>query len=127
MKISKKTEYGLRAMVYLAKNQNKKALSIREISNNEVMPFEFLGKIFADLEKAKLVKAKLGISGGYFLAKPAGKINVNDIMLALKEDQMLVDCAMCKKNKKCASKNVWNRLKITINKTLKKVTLNQLI
>jgi len=127
MKISKKTEYGLRAMVYLAKNQNRRAFSIREISNDEGVPFDFLGKIFADLERAKLVKAKHGINGGYFLARPAGKINVNDIMLALKEDKMLVNCALCKKNKKCASKNVWNKLKIAINKTLQKVALSQLI
>ena len=61
MKVLKKAEYGLRAMIHLSKNHNKKIISIREISNGEGIPFEFLGKIFLDLEKAKLVKARHGV------------------------------------------------------------------
>ena len=53
MKISKRAEYGLRAMVRLAKNNNKRAISIREISNMEGVPFEFLGKIFFELDVSK--------------------------------------------------------------------------
>ena len=68
MKISKRAEYGLTAMVHLArnasrsdasglaKNKSNKEISIREISNIEGVPFEFLSKIFSELEKVKLVK-----------------------------------------------------------------------
>ena len=53
MKISKKAQYGLRAMVYLAKNSLKdKVCPTREISEKENIPFDYLEKIIVELEKA---------------------------------------------------------------------------
>lgn len=134
MKISKKTEYGLRAMVHLARNlpagrhgKNKKAISIREISNTEGMPFEFLSKIFADLERASLVKAKHGANGGYFLAKPAKKITTADIAAVLEDDLAVVHCTGCPMAGGCRSQNVWEEVKQSINKTMGKTTLADLI
>lgn len=126
MKISKKAEYGLRAMVHLAKNKDKQAVSIREMSNIEGMPFEFLSKIFADLEKAKLVKAKHGANGGYILAGSLGKISAKDIVNIL-EGTSLVNCALCGKAKKCLSKNVWAKVELALQKSLGQITLADLI
>lgn len=125
MKVSKKAEYGLRAMVHLAKN--KKTISIRELSNDEGMPFEFLSKIFADLERAKLVKAKHGANGGYFLAKPAKAITAGNIVETLEGKITPVKCSLCGKANDCASKDVWDKLDMALNKTLRKITLAELI
>ena len=127
MKISKKTEYGLRAMVHLAKNKNNKAISIREISNIEGMPFEFLSKIFADLERAKLVKAKHGANGGYFLAKAADKITPGDVVAVLEENIVKTNCYGCSMAAKCKSKNIWQQVQRAINNTIRKKTLADLI
>jgi Rrf2 family protein len=124
MRISKKAEYGLIAMVHLAKN--KKIISIREISNIEGLPFEFLSKIFSVLEKAKLIKAKHGASGGYVLAKGPKKITVSDIVFLL-EDLNAVNCKFCAKSKKCSTMNVWGKVDGSISKTLKSITLADLI
>ncbi len=126
MKISRKTEYGLRAMVRLAKNKNNKAISIREISNIEGIPFEFLSKIFSDLERAKLVKAKHGANGGYFLAESPNKITAKDIVKTL-EQTTPVQCFLCLKSRKCASKSVWKKIENNINKTLGSIRLSDLI
>jgi len=125
MKISKRAEYGLIAMVHLAKN--KKVISIREISNIENMPFEFLSKIFAKLERVKLVKAKHGANGGYVLAKVSNKISVNDIISALEGNKKTVDCAFCQKKVKCTTKDIWAKLEIALNKTLEQIKLSDLI
>lgn len=125
MKISKRAEYGLMAMTHLAKN--KKVISIREISNIEGMPFEFLSKIFAKLESVKLVKAKHGANGGYVLAKTANKISVNDIISALEGNKKTVDCACCQMKNNCSAKNVWIKVELALNKTLKSITLKNLI
>jgi len=125
MKISKETEYGLRAMVLLAKN--KKVLSIREISNIQKMPYEFLAKIFTKLEKAKLVKVKRGGNGGYCLSKPASKITTADVVAVLEENLAVVHCADCPMEGGCASQNVWEEVKESINKTMNKTTLADLI
>lgn len=126
MRVSKKAEYGLIAMVHLAKNKNKRPISIREISNNEKVPFEFLSKIFAGLEKANLVVAKHGASGGYLLANPSKKITVLDIIKPL-ENMKKNDCAFCSRKTKCPSKNVWDKLNGELIKTLKNITLAELI
>lgn len=119
------------AMAHLAKNsgrlnKNKKAISIREISNLEGLPFEFLSKIFAKLEKAKLVKAKYGANGGYVLAKSPQKISVGDIVFLL-ENTNAANCQFCNKSKKCTAKNVWNKLDLAINRTLKNINLKELV
>ena len=53
MKISKRAQYGLTAMVHLARNEKaksskhcRKAVSVRELSNIEAVPYAFLCKIF---------------------------------------------------------------------------------
>lgn len=128
MKISKKSQYGLRAMIYLAKNKDK-VCSLREISKNEKIPFDYLEKIISKLKKEKLVKAKKGICGGYFLAKKPEKIKVNQIIRALESRSPLVDCLeyFCPLEKKCLAKNFWQRLNKAINLALNSITLANLI
>lgn len=126
MRISKKAEYGLMAMVHLAKNKNKRAISIREISNIEGVPFEFLSKIFATLERANLVTAKHGANGGYYLAKSAGKITAGNIVEILDGKIMPVECSLCRKAGKCASKSVWDKVRNSLSKTLYSIKLSSL-
>lgn len=127
MKISKKAEYGLRAMVHLAKNKNKGAISIREISNIEGVPFEFLSKIFADLERENLVTAKHGANGGYYLSKSANVITAGDIVEILEGKIAPVNCASCGKSKKCLTRNVWVKVENSLTKTLNSITLKSLV
>lgn len=126
MKISKRAEYGLTAMVHLAKNKSNKAVSIRQISNIEGVPFEFLSKIFSSLEKGKLVTARHGANGGYSLAKSPDKIAVADIIKLL-ENIKTVNCQACIRSKKCLAKNVWGKIDRAVNETLEKIKLSALI
>ena len=114
-------------MVLLAKNyKSKELLSLREIAKRELISFDFLEKIVSQLEKAKLVKGKKGAGGGYILTKAPQKITAKDIVEVL-EDTMPVNCALCGKKAKCASKNVWVKVDLAIAKALKSVTLAKLI
>jgi len=128
MKISKKSQYGLRAMVYLAKNSKKKEITpLKEISEKERIPFDFLEKIMGNLEQAGLVKAKKGVQGGYFLAKPAKKITPGDIVLILEEDITLVHCVGCPMAGSCTSEDVWSEAQQSLDNTLNAVSLADLI
>jgi Predicted transcriptional regulator len=65
MKISKKVQYGLRAMAYLAQNsKDNRAVSVREIAIRGKMPNDYLEKVFAKLLKAGLVAAKKACAAG---------------------------------------------------------------
>lgn len=117
----------MRAMVLLAKNyKSKQLLNLKEISKKEMIPFEFLGKVFSELEKAGLVKGKKGVGGGYILSKDPKKISAKDIVGVL-EDTLPVNCALCCKKGKCASKNVWAKVDLALAKTLKSIKLSNLI
>jgi len=125
IKISKKAQYGLRAMVALAKS--RKVISLREVSNVEGIPYTFLEKIITTLEKEGLLKSKKGSLGGYYLSKSAGKITVGQIVNILEGNTAPVNCDLCKRAKKCLSKNVWQKVQISLNNTMNSITLAELI
>lgn len=128
IKISKKAQYGLRAMVFLAKNyKSKKVFSIKTISENEGVSFGFLEKIISQLEKAKLVNGKKGVQGGYALSKSPNRISANDVVSILEENKKPVDCTFCGRKNNCLTKSVWRKIDVAISKTLKAITLANLI
>jgi len=127
MKISKRAQYGLRAMVCLAKKSSKSSpCSLKEISRKEEIPFDFLEKIISDLQCAGLVKAKKGVSGGYFLAKKPENITIGEIVRAL-EDMVPVGCAACQKARTCLSRDVWDKMQDSMDSVLDSTTLADLI
>ena len=123
MKISKKAQYGLRAMVYLAKA--KKTCSLRKISSAEKIPFDFLEKIMSQLEKAGLVKSKKGTGGGYFLARKSNKISAGQIV-SLLEGTKPVNCSCCQRARRCMTKSVWRKVELSLHKALN-INLSELI
>ena len=132
MKISKKAEYGLMAMIFMAKNPvHKKGggiFSLREISAETKISFVFLEKIFSRLEKAGLVKGTKGFRGGYVLAKSSKKISANDIVSLLDgSPEEIVNCLNCSKKGKCSAKTVWAQVELALHKTLSSITLADLI
>jgi len=134
LKFSAKTQYGLRAMVYLAISKNK-VCSLREISRNEKIPFAYLEKIVSRLERARLVKSKKGIQGGYFLAKPPSKIRIGEIIRVLEGKISFVRCIVkdkrypCPKGKEknCLIKPFWEKIQDTLNSALNSIKLIDLI
>lgn len=119
-------------MLFLAKNYNplggaKQVCSTKRISKEEGIPFDFLEKIISKIEKANLVKSKKGVSGGYFLSRSPKKINVKEIMSVLEGSEKTVNCEACIKSGSCSAQNVWQKLDDSFSKTLKSITLAELI
>ncbi len=129
MRISKKSQYGLRSLVCLAKD-NERFLSLRTISEKEKIPFDYLEKIFSRLEKKGLLKSKKGIYGGYALAKNSKKITIGEILEALEGRITLVECMgakTCSRKKSCPTRGVWKKIQDSLQKTINSITLEDLI
>jgi Rrf2 family protein len=95
MRLSKRGEYGLRAMIMLAgpaENGYTAMLQIREISEREQIPAKFLEQILLALKNAGLVHSKMGVGGGYYLARPAREINLGQIVRVLDGPLAPVKC-----------------------------------
>jgi Rrf2 family protein len=87
MRLSKRGEYGLRAMITLAelspKNDSPAMMQIKEISQREQISPKFLEQILLTLKNAGLLHSKMGIGGGYYLARPASEITLGQIFRVL--------------------------------------------
>ena len=128
MRISKKTRYGFKALLYLSLIfSEKRVASLKEISEKQDIPFDFLEKIISVTRKAGLVKAKKGIRGGYLLARPPEKITMAEIVRVLEKSPLLTDCNECKKEKNCLAGKAWKKVQESLSKTLRSITLKNLI
>jgi Rrf2 family protein len=84
MKLSKRGEYGLRAMVNLASQPPTVAVvQIKEIAQHEQIPLKFLEQILLILKNAGLLQSRIGAGGGYALARPADQITLGQIVRVL--------------------------------------------
>lgn len=130
LKISTKSQYGLRAMVYLASSKAK-ICPLSLISEKEGIPFDYLEKIISKLEKAGLLRSKKGVQGGYALNRKPSKIRVGEIVMVLEGEPSIVGCLVgkkfCPRMKKCLTRNVWKKLQEVLVKALNSITLADLI
>jgi Rrf2 family protein len=95
MRLSKRGEYGLRAMIMLATpsaDEHPSVLQIREISQQEQIPAKFLEQILLSLKNAGLLHSKMGVGGGYHLAKPPSEISLGQIVRILDGPLAPVKC-----------------------------------
>ena len=95
MRLSKRGEYGLRAMIMLATpsaDGHPSVMQIREISQHEQIPAKFLEQILLSLKNAGLLHSKMGVGGGYHLAKPPGEISLGQIVRILDGPLAPVKC-----------------------------------
>jgi Rrf2 family protein len=132
--MSTKSQYGLRAMVYLAGVFDEGEVHpLKEIAQKEGISFDYLEKIIAKLEKKGFVKAKRGMYGGYFLNKSPSEIKVGDIIRALEGKTSLVLCAtkqgkrICPREKDCLTKSFWKKIQTSLDSALDSTTLSDLI
>jgi len=84
MRLSKRGEYGLRAMIDLAtwESQNH-VVQVKDIAEREKIPAKFLEQIVLTLKNAGLLHSRMGTGGGYYLAKPATEITLGQIVRIL--------------------------------------------
>lgn len=98
MVISRKVDYGLRAMLYLAGLDEGSICILKDISKNQNILQKFLAKILNQLVKTGLVKSHRGASGGFCLSKPATEITFMEIIEAIEGPFVFNVCLNKKEN-----------------------------
>jgi len=94
MELTKRGDYAVRAMLALARGAGNGLLSARRISNAMDIPVRFLPQVLADLQRAGLVEAAPGRSGGYRLARAADAISLLDVIEAVEGDSRRRTCVL---------------------------------
>jgi Rrf2 family protein len=82
VKLSKRGEYALRALIDLglARELGRPLLQARELAERENIPVKFLEQILGQLKEAGYLGSKRGQRGGYFLRAAADKVMIGDVV-----------------------------------------------
>jgi len=112
---SRRCEYALQAVSYLALQPAGKRTSIKELARKLKIPYYFLAKIFQDLTYKKLLVSQKGPSGGFALSLPADKITLFHIVEAIDGSGFANKCVMgfpkCSGKSPCAVHTHWARMR----------------
>ncbi len=130
MRFSTKTRYGLRAMIDLAIHYKGKPVLIREIAERQKISDKYLEQIMLSLKKAGLVESISGARGGYMLTKNPADIKALAIVEILEGSLAPVPCVdhggICKRESACTARELWLRVKKSVNDTLNSFSLKDL-
>ena len=99
MRISKKSEYALRALVSLARE--RRSWGIQELSDRENIPVKFLEQILLALRHAGVLTSKRGVGGGCTLHRAADEITVGEVIRIFDGPLAPVPCAAERPTEKC--------------------------
>jgi Rrf2 family cysteine metabolism transcriptional repressor len=131
MKLSTRSEYGIRILVALARAEGDRPSPLAGIARAEKLPHAYLEQLVGDLRRAGLVHATRGQSGGYRLARPAEQINLVDAVRALDGPILEMPCGgpqdmeVCSRPQDCSVHEVFERLHASLSDTLAATTLAQ--
>jgi len=129
MKLSTRSRYGLRAMVFIA-SKAAKAVSCELIAESEGVSKRYLDRILNKLRKSGLLRSVKGQGGGYVLSRPADEIRTDQIIAALEGSLCLVECvddpSVCKKANDCRTRKVWSLIASAVNESLRGISLHEL-
>ena len=127
MRIPRRVDYGLRAVIYLAEQQQGRCSSITEISKHQGVPKKFLEKIIQDLVRGGLIRSKRGSAGGYMLARSAETISFCDVIEAI-EGPISVNACLdhalgCDQIPRCTMIGVWSEVQRSVTEVLSRTTI----
>ena len=84
MKLTKRGEYGLKALIDLAAQDDPQAATqIKDIARRQQIPVKFLEQILLTLKNAGVLRSRAGLGGGYYLAKPPAEITLGQVVRLL--------------------------------------------
>ena len=104
MRLSKRGEYALRALIDLgiAHQLGSKLIKVSRLADSEQIPVKFLEQILAQLKRADYLGSLRGKNGGYFLKKPVDKIIIGDIVRLIDGPLAPIPCVSQTAYKRCS-------------------------
>ncbi len=138
LKLSKKADYGLMALQYMAELQNgrpteSRIANTKEIAEEYRIPTELLAKVLQSLAKSGLVASHNGPKGGYLLARHAREITIAQVLEAIEGPLGIMDCSHeseglpCSQQEHCTIRTPLLKLQSSIYQLLSNMTLQDMV
>jgi len=99
--LTKKSKYGLKAVLALAAQEGQQPVLVSDLAEQERIPKKFLEAILLELKRHGLLQSKKGKGGGYFLGRPATEITIGQVIRVLDGPLALIPCVSQTAYMKC--------------------------
>ena len=129
MELTRKGEYAIRGIIYLAQQPPGRVSLISEIAVATEVPQTFLAKIFQSFAKLGLVNSSRGTGGGFLLARPASAITLREVVEAVEGPIVPNRCLLgkpCDRGGVCKVHGVWQEVQTQVVHILDGVTIETL-
>jgi len=129
LRFTKRADYGLMAIHYIAINDGFGAVSAKRIAEEFAIPPELMAKILQRLAKQRLVVSTNGPKGGYALARRPTEITVGQVIRALEGPINIVSCledSECPQMEKCNLRRPVHKIQAAISQVLDTMSLTEL-
>lgn len=130
MKLTTKGRFAVTAMLDLALRHQHGPVTLAGIGARQSISLSYLEQLFGKLRRHALVESVRGPGGGYCLARPAEKIAVAEIILAVDEPLDATQCGgmeNCRDDKRCITHDLWATLNEKLCDYLHSVSLQDLV
>lgn len=129
MKLSTKARYAITAMMELALNENKKPITLADISEYQKISLSYLEQLFAKLRAKGLVRGVRGPGGGYHLAKSAADLSIASIVAAINDEKSKhdVDMVIEHGSEQEILESMWDNLSGKMYAFLEGISLQELV
>lgn len=130
MELTRKGDYAIRGIIYLASQPPNKISLLSEIAMAVDVPQTFLAKIFQQFSKTGIVKSFRGTGGGFLLAGPPENITLLQVVEAVEGPILPNRCVLkpgeCERDSFCTVHPVWLKVQHQVRDILSDVTLKDL-
>lgn len=127
MIFSRKSDYGLRALMYLADRRARGPVTLSEIAEKLMIPKAFLSKILQQLARKGVVRSLKGPSGGFVLAVEPEEVTLQEILTEIDGPTRVFECfateSDCTLYGDCLMREVFGEVEDQIGKVLERYTL----
>jgi len=134
--ISKRTQYGLKAMLALGRRYGEGPVLISTLSREESIPIKFLELILLDLKGHQLLVSKKGPHGGYQLSRPPSTVTLGSLVRVLEGPLAPLPCASetafrpceeCGDIESCGTRIIMRQVRDATSEVLDRTTLAELL
>lgn len=129
LKLTKKADYGLIAMRYLA--EHARSCSAKDVAEAHGLPQELVAKVLQRLAKAGLLVSQHGSNGGYVLSRHADAITAFEVIRAIEGPLFLTSCVTsrgeCEQTERCTVKEPLRKVSRSIEDVLSQITISELV
>lgn len=131
LRLTKKADYGLMALKYLAEHPETPSVSAKDIADTYGIPSQLLAKVLQRLAKVGLLRSHAGMNGGYGLGKDARSISAFEVIRAIDGPLFITSCTKgskgCEIEPNCTVKEPLARVNESIADVLKNITVYDLV